>query len=105
MDDPNYREPKREKSQRPRERDRGRFVRLHMNAGKDKGISQRHIVGTITDKAGVKSGSIGKIEIFPNGSFVEIKDRDVSRVLAAMQGQKVKGIPVRLEKAKPRRRK
>ena len=105
VDDPNYREPKREKSQRPRERDRGRFVRLHMNAGKDKGISQRHIVGTITDKAGVKSGSIGKIEIFPNGSLVEIKDRDVSRVLAAMQGQKVKGIPVRLEKAKPRRRK
>ena len=31
-----------------------------MNAGKDKGISQRHIVGTITDKADVKAGAIGK---------------------------------------------
>ncbi len=102
VDDPNYREPKREKSPR---QERGRFIRLFLNAGKDKHISQRHIVGSITDKAGIKSNAIGKIEIFPNASFVEIREREVNRVLSAMQGQKIKGIPVKLERAQPRRRK
>jgi ATP-dependent RNA helicase DeaD len=109
VDDPNYREPRREKPARKERKgsrqDRGRFERLFMNAGKDKGISQRHIVGTITDKADVKAGAIGKIEIYPNASYIDIRDKEVERVLNAMKGQKVKGIPVVIDRAKPKRRK
>lgn len=115
VDNPNYKERFQDRGQE-RGQDRGsrgpsgkpmqpgRFARLHLNIGKDQKISQRHIVGAITDKSGVKASSIGKIEIFPNASFVEIQDRDVNRVLKAMYGQKIKGIPARLEKAKPKRR-
>lgn len=82
----------------------GRYARLFINIGKDAKISQRHIVGSITEMSGIKSSSIGKIEIYPNASFVEVLEKDAQHVLHSMQGQKIKGTKVKMERARGKRR-
>lgn len=104
VDNPQAYKERPQRSSSGKSKPQGRFARLFLNAGKDDKISQRHIVGAITERSGIKSSSIGKIEIFPNASFVEVSERDVAQVLSAMKGETIKGVRIKLERARPKKR-
>lgn len=104
VDNPNaYQSRQKERSSKDRDRNQ-KYTRLFINIGKDQNISQRHVVGSIVERADIKAGSIGKIEIFPNATFVEVKDADAEKVVKNMRGAKIKGYPVNIERAKPKRK-
>lgn len=65
-----------------------------LDVGESNRISAKHIVGAITERSGISSKDIGKVEIFSDQSMVEIQSDYVEDVLAAMRGGKICGKPV-----------
>lgn len=113
VDDPEARERhrrEREKKRDGKKRDGGkgknkgmRFVRLQLDAGKEAHISQRHIVAALIENAEIQAGAIGRIDLYPNHSFVDVAAHEADRVLRAMRDAKLRGKIVRWERARPRR--
>lgn len=54
----------------------GRRSRYRLEVGKRDGVSPKAIVGAITNEAGIRGDSLGKINIYPSFTVVEI-DRDL----------------------------
>lgn len=99
-----YKERNKERGGKDRDRKNTKYTRVFISIGKDHKISQRHVVGSIVERTGVKAGALGKIEIFPNATFVEVKEQDADRVVKGMKGAKIKGTPIKIERAKPKRK-
>jgi ATP-dependent RNA helicase DeaD len=57
-----------------------------------------HIIGAITERSGLSGRDIGKVEIFPDQTVVEIPIGSSDTVLEAMTGCKISGRPVKVEK-------
>ncbi len=55
----------------------GRRSRYRLEVGKRDGVSPRAIVGAITNEAGIRGDSLGKINIYPSFTVIEI-DKDLS---------------------------
>ena len=77
-------------------------VRLFIDAGRKDGVRPADIVGAIANEAGVPGRAIGAIDIYDRFSFVEIPDRYVNDVLAAMSRTTLKGHDVTFKVAIPR---
>ncbi len=76
------------------------MVRLQMNLGSADGIHPNDVVGAIAGETGIPSRSIGKIDIFDRHAFVDVSERDFTRILQASDGQyKLRGKAVRLKLA------
>jgi ATP-dependent RNA helicase DeaD len=76
------------------------MVRLFVNVGRRDRVQPRDIVGAIAGESGIPGKAIGSIDIFDNYSFVDVPDRDVSKVLTAMNGNTIKGREVSIEVSK-----
>lgn len=84
--------------------DRGGMARIHMNIGKTKGISARHIVAGIYQYTNLNNESVGNIDVYDKFSFIEVPKKYKDKVLEALDGEKIKGTTVRVELAKPKRK-
>lgn len=82
----------------------GAMVRIHMNLGKSKGVSQRHIVAGIHQYANLSKDYVGNIDVYDKFSFIEVPKKYKDRVLQGLDGEKIKGTRVKVELAKPKRK-
>ncbi|WP_449291326.1 DEAD/DEAH box helicase [Oscillibacter ruminantium] len=64
------------------------------NIGSANRVSERHIVGAVTERAGLSSHDLGKIQISESFSSVTVPAEAVDDVIAAMRGCKICGKPV-----------
>ena len=84
--------------------DRAGMSRIHMNVGKSKGISARHIVAGIHQYANLSKDNVGNIDVYDKFSFIEVPKKHADKVLQGLDGEKIKGTRVKVELAKPKRK-
>ena len=73
---------------------------VFIGAGGVLGVAPGELAGMIYSEAGIESGSLGKIRIFPKHSLIQVKDGDENKVIDALKGQKLRGkaFPCRLDR-------
>lgn len=69
---------------------------LLLDIGSSNRITANHIIGAITERTGIPGREIGKIDIAPDQSLVEIPADRIEQVLEDMRGCKICGKPTRL---------
>ena len=80
------------KAARPKARPAG-FGIMVVDIGYSNRINAHHIIGAITDRTGLSVKDIGKIDITPEQSIVEIPNESIEDVVSAMKGCKICGKP------------
>ncbi|MPL96379.1 DEAD-box ATP-dependent RNA helicase CshA [bioreactor metagenome] len=75
-----------------------RYELILINIGSNHHVAVNHIIGAVTERTGLSSKDIGKVEIFPDQSVVEIPAGHSDEVVEAMLGCKITGRPVKTEK-------
>ena len=99
-------ERQREKHVAPESRKRGdaskpkpdRYETILLNIGSGQRVAVNHIIGAITERTGLSGRDIGRVEIFPDQSVVEIPTGSSDEVLDDLIGCKINGKPVKAEK-------
>ena len=67
---------------------------LVIDAGSANRVAANHIVGAITERAGISSWELGKIQIFEAFSTVSVPAERLNDIVFALQGCKICGKPV-----------
>ena len=67
---------------------------IMFNIGAENRVSERHIVGAVTERAGISSHDLGKIQISDSVSTVMVPAEMAAEVMLAMRGCKICGKPV-----------
>lgn len=75
-------------------------IRLFFNVGKKDRIGPKDLVGAIANESGISSSNIGSIDIFNEFSFVDISKDFADTVLSKVNGKKLRGKSIAVEKAK-----
>lgn len=91
--------PSGDRGSRPQRNDPG-MIRLFVSVGRKDRVQPRDIVGAIAGEAGIPGRVIGSIDIFDAYSFVDVPERDVRKVINAMNGNTIKGKVVNIEVAR-----
>lgn len=78
------------------------MVRFFINVGRKDRIKAKDIVRALSDKTGLSSNVIGKVDIFDKFSFIEIPETSAQEVFSIMHGMKIKGRSVNIEPANKR---
>ena len=71
------------------------YADVVVDIGSANRVEAKHLVGAITERAGLSSKEIGKIQVTPDYSVVAVPVDKVSDVLEAMRGCKICGRPTR----------
>ena len=79
-------------------------TRLHINTGKKKGVSPRHILSALIEETGIEKRLVGKIDVYDKFAFVEVPGEYTNDVLEKLNGSRIKGTKVRVEIANPKTR-
>ncbi len=79
-------------------------TRLFFNVGKKDRISPKDLVGAIANESGISSNNIGSIDIFNEFSFVDVSKNFADTVLSKVNGKKLRGKSISVEKAKKNKR-
>ncbi len=88
------------------------FADVVVDIGSASRVEPKHLLGAITERAGISGKEVGKIEIYPDHSVVGIPENRVDGVVAAMQDCKICGKhtrtirlaePARVEAHRPRK--
>ena len=79
---------------------KGNMVRLFVSVGRQDRISKGDIAGAFASLSGIHGEDIGIIDLYDKFSFVEVMEKDLSRVMERVNGNKVKGRKVNVEIAK-----
>lgn len=74
------------------------YARLFVTVGKTDGVYAREMIKLIDNNMGEKI-EVGRIDLMKNYSFVEVLEQDADRVIRALNGAKVKGRMVKIERA------
>jgi ATP-dependent RNA helicase DeaD len=82
-------------SVKPKQQERDTIL---IDIGSSRHITVNHIIGALTERTSLKGGEIGKVEIYPNQSAVDIPAECADEVLEAMKGCKITGLPVRTQR-------
>lgn len=69
------------------------FALVVLDIGSSNRVGVNHIIGAITDRTGISGKEIGKVDIAPEQSLVEISSDRVEQVLEEMRGCKICGKP------------
>lgn len=77
-----------------------KMVRLFINAGKNKRIRAKDIVGAIAGESGIPGKALGEIDIFDDFTFVDAPKKYVKDILKGMKGKKIKNVKINIERAK-----
>lgn len=81
---------------------RDQMVKLMLNIGKNDRINPGNIVGAIAGETGLNGRKIGSIDIYDSYSFVEVPNSYSDVVLSVLNGSKMKGKRVKIEKVRVR---
>ncbi|QSZ66477.1 DEAD/DEAH box helicase [Methanofollis aquaemaris] len=65
------------------------MTRLHLNAGKDRNIRPKDIVGALAGETGIPGRSIGAIRIEDNNTFVEVPEESAKTIVERMKGKSI----------------
>ncbi|MGO1580253.1 MAG: DEAD/DEAH box helicase [Peptoniphilaceae bacterium] len=76
-------------------------TKIFVNTGKNKGVSERHIVSALCKDAGIDSKDIGNIGVYDKFTFVEINSNHADKAVKNLNGKHIKGSKVNVEIAKP----
>ncbi len=79
-------------------------ARLFINIGKNHGISPGDLIREVVKRSGVDGKQIGKIDIHPTYSFLEVPEQYAELVLLSFENVKIKGVPIVIEPAKRRKK-
>ena len=71
--------------------------RLFISLGKLSGIQPKDIVGMLYREAGLPDGSIGRINLFPKHTLVDVPAEFAEQVLKATRDSKLRGRPFRID--------
>lgn len=74
-------------------------VRLFINTGKRKGVSQKHILSALCNDAGISSKDVGNIDIYDKFTFVDVEGKAADKVVKNLNDKHIKGSKVSVEKA------
>lgn len=77
-----------------RQKQRRTVADLVIDTGSENRVSANHIVGAITERAGISSREIGKVQIHEAFSTVSVPADRLNDIILAMQGSKICGKPV-----------
>jgi len=77
----------------------GSTTRLHVNLGKEHGFSPRHLLSAIFQETGLSKKLIGNIDVYDKFTFMEIQSDYAENVIEGLQGKKIKGNKIRVERA------
>lgn len=80
----------------------GSGTRIHINIGKRKGVSPRHILSAIMNESSIPRKLVGNIELYDKFTFVEIPEDYIGNVVDGLNNKRIKGIKVKVEIANPR---
>ena len=69
------------------------YTEVVVDIGSANGVETKHLVGAITERTGLSSKDIGKIQIATEYSVVAVPANKMGTVLEAMQGCKICGKP------------
>jgi ATP-dependent RNA helicase DeaD len=75
------------------------MVRLSMNLGQTYNLHPGEIVGAIAGMARIPGKAIGAIDIHPSQTFVDVAEKHTERVLREMNGWKIRGQTIVLQRA------
>lgn len=78
-------------------RDNGNRTRFFVSLGKRDGLNPGGLLRVICDSTGLKSASIGRIDVMPNFSFFEADKGDESAILSKVNGADYEGHSVSVE--------
>ena len=73
---------------------------LYIGKGKKDKINKVDIVGFLSKEGGLGKSDIGRIDVKEHYAFVAIRRNLLKETLAAVSGQKIKGIKTIIEKTK-----
>ena len=76
----------------------GPMTVLFVGAGRSAGIRPGDLVGAITGEAHLTSKHLGKIQIAPHHSLVEVPESLVERVIRALRGTSLRGQKVEVRR-------
>ena len=71
---------------------------IFVGAGRSAGIRPGDLVGAITGEAHLTSKHLGKIQIAPHHSLVEVPESLVERVIRALRGTSLRGQKVEVRR-------
>jgi ATP-dependent RNA helicase DeaD len=77
--------------------------KVHINIGKRKGVSPRHILGAILNETSLPRKTVGNIDMYDKFTFVEIPEEYVEEVIGGLNNKRIKGTKVKVELANPKR--
>ena len=86
------------KARAPGQPSDGASVRLFVGAGRRDGIRPGDLVGAVTGEAGVRSDSLGAIQITDKFSLIEVPDALADQIIAAMRGATLRGKKVAIRR-------
>ena len=75
-----------------------KYETILLDIGSSHRTAANHIVGAITERSSLSGRDIGKVDIFPDQTVVEIPVGSGDEVIAALKGCKISGRPVTIEK-------
>lgn len=78
-------------------RDDGNRTRFFVSLGKRDGLNPGGLLRVICDSTGLKSASIGRIDVMPNFSFFEADKSDEGSILSKVNGADYEGHQVKVE--------
>ncbi len=93
-----------ERSARIRRAPEEGMKRIFYGAGRDAGVRPSDIVGAFANESGIRSQSIGAIDISDRFTLVEVDETVAARVVEAMQGTRFRGRSVTVKFDEPRHR-
>lgn len=77
--------------------------RLFINAGRNRRVFSRELLGFINAKTSIPREDIGAIRILDNYSFIQVRDTVADEIIEALNGQLFRGRPLAVNYARPRR--
>ena len=100
---------KKDKAERKKERDRmdETMKRLYFGLGKNDHVLPQKIIGTINDVTHSKNIPIGRIDLFPDFSYVDVEESFIHMILECFSDPRKnpQGIVVEVAKEQPKREK
>src|SRR5690606_23603018 len=82
----------------------GNTTRLHVNLGKEHGFSPRHLLSAIFQETGLSKKLIGNIDVYDKFTFMEVDSGYADVVLEGLNGKRIKGQKVRVERASEKKK-
>ncbi|MBL7836675.1 MAG: DEAD/DEAH box helicase [Bacteroidetes bacterium] len=85
-----------------RQRSNGNYTRLFISLGEKDGFYKAAFLEFLLDTSGHKKAQLGKIELMDSYSFVEVDHDIAEEFIAAFNGKKFRGRPIRIEASSDR---